>query len=347
MGAEGTFRTSTPSVAIDAVGRYLPDRTRSVAELPELADLAEADRLTCLRLGIDTVAVAEDLTAADLAERAAGAALESAGVPAAALGALILVEPRAPQTLISSEATRLQHVLGAENALTFSVGGLGCVSSTPALLAARGLLAADPGLGPVLVVHGSKPAGEHRYRHPVTVNGDSGLALLLRRPHDAAPLRILDIAQHTNGRYWNLFGLEYRDRPTAQWREECTDLPGYSFRLAMESRQRLAALVADLLARNGLTRTDIAGYVSQNLSAGGMAFTEEILDITLLPSCRDNLRGLGHQGPNDTFLNLRTALARKELAEGDLAVLINVSPVAAWSVLLVETGPQNGPGSFA
>ncbi|MFD3519130.1 3-oxoacyl-ACP synthase [Streptomyces sp. NPDC058653] len=347
MSAEGTFRTRTSTVAIDAVGRHLPDRTRSVAELPELAGLTEADRLTCLRLGIDTVAVAEDLTAADLAERAATAALAEADVPAGALGALILVEPRAPETLISSEATGLQHALGAENALVFSVGGLGCVSSTPALLAARGLLAADPGLGPVLVVHGSKPAGEHRYRHPVTVNGDSGLALLVGRSHAAAPVRIVDLAQYTNGRYWNLFGLEYRDRPTAQWREECTDLPGYSFRLAMESRRRLVELVAGLLARNGLTPADIAGYVSQNLSAGGMAFTEEILDITLLPSCRDNLRALGHQGPNDTFLNLHTALERKELAEGDRAVLINVSPVAAWSVLLVEIGPRNGRGIVA
>ncbi|RSS79187.1 3-oxoacyl-ACP synthase, partial [Streptomyces sp. WAC02707] len=155
------------------------------------------------------------------------------------------------------------------------------------------------------------------------------------------------LVQRTNGRYWDLFGLEYRDRPTAEWREKCSDPPGYSFRLAMETRSRLAELVAELLARNGLTRADIAGYASQNLSAGGLAFVEESLDITLLPSCRDNLRALGHLGANDTFLNLSTALDRKELAEGDLAVLINVSPVAAWSVLLVETGPPSGPGSIA
>ncbi|MEU3554361.1 3-oxoacyl-ACP synthase [Streptomyces fragilis] len=346
MGAEGTFRTIAPKIAIDAVGRFIPDRRRTVAELPELAELGKAERLTCLGLGIDTVA-ADRLTAADLAERAARSTLETAGVPAAALGALILVEPRAPEALISSDATRLQQAIGADPALTFSVGGLGCVSSTPALLAARGLLAADPGLGPMLVVHGSKPAAERRYRHPVTVNGDSGLALLLGRPHREAPAHLLDAVQHTNGRYWNLFGLEYRDRPTAQWREECADPPGYSFRLAMETRNRLAGLVADLLARNGLTRSDVAGYVSQNLSAAGLAFTEESLDIKLLPSCRDNLRRLGHLGANDTFLNLSTALARKELAEGDLAVLVNVSPVAAWSVLLVEIGPQRGPGGIA
>ncbi|WP_408055460.1 3-oxoacyl-ACP synthase [Streptomyces radicis] len=344
MNAVGTFRAATP-IAVDAAGWHLPDRTRAVAELPELADLPEADRRTCLNLGIDTVLVDDELTAGDLAEHAARAALERAGLAAGELGALIVVEPRAPETLISSDATRLQHALGATEATTFTVGGLGCVSVAPALLAARGLLAADPGLRHALVVHGSKPAGRGRYRHPVTVNGDSGQALLLSRPGEVpAPVRVLDLVQRTNGAYWDLFGLDYRDRPTAQWREECRDLPGYSFRLAMETRRRLSALVDELLARNGRTRGDIAGWASQNLSAGGLAFTEETLDVKLLPSCRENLRGYGHLGPNDIFLNLWTALDRRDLAEGDLAVLVNVSPVAAWSVLLVEMGPRGrGP----
>ncbi|MFP8884604.1 3-oxoacyl-ACP synthase [Streptomyces mangrovi] len=341
MSAEVTFHTAAP-VAVEAVGRHLPDRTHTVAELPELAGLAEADRLTCLNLGIETVLADDGLTSYDLAERAARAALDRAGLPAASLGALIVIEPRAPETLISSDATRLQHALGADAATVFTVGGLGCVSVTPALLAARGLLAADPSLGHVLVAHGSKPAGGARYRHPVTVNGDGGQALLLTRPHPAAPIRVLDLVQRTDGRYWDLFRLEYRDRPTARWREECRDLPGYSFRLAMETRNRLGALVDELLSRNGLTRADIAGYASQNLSAGGLAFTEETLEIGLLPSCRENLRRFGHLGPNDVFLNLGTALAGRELAEGDLAVLLNVSPVAAWSALLVEIGPQHG-----
>ncbi|MGX2997517.1 3-oxoacyl-ACP synthase [Streptomyces sp. JNUCC 64] len=347
MSAEVTFHTAPPvpsakpvPIAVDAVGWHRPERVRAVAELPELAELSEADRRTCLHLGIDTVPVDDALGTVDLAERAARAALDRAGVPAAALGALILVESRAPETLISSEVTRLQHALGADTATAFTVGGLGCVSVAPALLAARGLLAADPGLGPVLVAHGSKPAATARYRHPVTVNGDSGQALLLTRDRPGAPVRVLDLAQRTNGAYWDLFRLEYRDRPTDRWREECADPPRYSFRLAMETRDRLAGLVDGVLARNGLDRSGVAGYLSQNLSLGGMAFTEESLGIELLPVCRDNLRGLGHHGPNDVFLNLHTALARGQLAEGDRAVLINVSPVAAWSVLLVEVGPQ-------
>ncbi|WP_443045051.1 hypothetical protein [Streptomyces sp. Go40/10] len=112
---------------------------------------------------------------------AARRALEQAGLDARDLGALVMVESRVQETFLSSEVTLLQQRLGAENALTFSVGGLGCVSITPALLTARGLLAADPALDDVLVVHGSKPATALRYRHPVTVNGDGGQALLLSR----------------------------------------------------------------------------------------------------------------------------------------------------------------------
>ncbi|MFE7590132.1 3-oxoacyl-ACP synthase [Kitasatospora sp. NPDC057512] len=305
--------------------------------IAEVRTLDETERATRDRLGIETIRADDRLDSVTLAERAARLALDRAGLDARAVGALVMVESRVQETFLSSEVTRLQQRLGAENALAFSVGGLGCVSITPALLAARGLLAADPALDDVLVVHGSKPAAALRYRHPVTVNGDGGQALLLSR---RGQIRIRDIAQLTNGRYWDLFHVDYRDRPTAQWREQCTEPETYSFRLAVETRNRLSSMLDDLLRRNGLGRGDVGGFVSQNLSAGSFAFLEDALDIELLPACRENLRRYGHLGPNDVFLNLGTALDRGEPAPGGLAVLINVSPVAAWSLLLVETGPQ-------
>ena len=324
-------------VAVRSAGWCLPDRSVPVPELPELALLGESERSTCLALGVESVRADDGMSSADLGERAARDALEKAGAAARDLGALVVVEPRAPETLLSSEATRLQHLLGAERAVTFTVGGLGCVSITPALLAARGLMCADPDLGDVLVVHGSKPAAAGRYRHPVTVNGDGGQALLLSR---RGRVRLLDIVQETNGAHWDLFHVKYRDRPADQWREECRDPSTYSFRLAMETRGRLSALLSGLMERNGIKPEDVRGHLSQNLSMAGFTFTEESLGIEIMPVCRDNLRQYGHLGPNDVFHNLYTAIERKELQEGDRAVLINVSPVAAWSVLLVEIGPQ-------
>ncbi|MFG3295284.1 3-oxoacyl-ACP synthase [Streptomyces sp. NPDC048179] len=332
--SQQAFEHGAAPVAIRSAAWYLPEHALPITDV---RTLDETERATRDALGIDTVRADDRLDSVALAERAARRALERAGLDARDLRALVMVESRAQETLLSSEATRLQHRLGADDATTFSVGGLGCVSVTPALLTARGLLAADPALDHVLVAHGSKPATALRYRHPVTVNGDGGQALLLSR---SGSTRILDIAQLTNGRYWDLFHIDYRDRPTAEWREECTEPRTYSFRLAMETRNRLAAMLDDLLRRNGIGRGDVAGFVSQNLSAGSFTFLEDSLDVELLPACRENLRQYGHLGPNDVFLNLRTAVDRKELAPGDLAVLINVSPVAAWSLLLVETGSQ-------
>jgi 3-oxoacyl-[acyl-carrier-protein] synthase III len=360
-GGNGVF-----PVAVRSAAWHVPETSLAVPGLPELASLGESERRTCLALGIESVRADDSLNPAALGELAAREALERAGLPARDLGALIVVEPRAPETLLSSEATRLQHLLGAERAVTFSVGGLGCVSITPALLAARGLLCADRELGDVLVVHGSKPAGPGRYRHPVTVNGDGGQALLLSAGAPAGrhgvtaatdgvpgpsaapvPITLMDIVQETNGEHWDLFHVEYRDRPAGEWREACRDTATYSFRLAMESRGRLSGLLDGLLERNGLKPGDVRGYVSQNLSAAGFTFTEESLGIQLMRVCRENLRRLGHLGPNDVFLNLYTAIERGELAEGDHAVLINVSPVAAWSVLLVGIGDTAETGAHA
>lgn len=328
-------------VAVRSAAWHVPETAVAVADLAEPASLGESERRTCLALGIESVRADDGLGPTALGELAAREALGRAGLAARDLGALIVVEPRAPETLLSSEATRMQHLLGAERAVTFTVGGLGCVSITPALLAARGLMCADRDLGEALVVHGSKPAAAGRYRHPVTVNGDGGQALLLSRGDSGRPpVRLLDIVQETNGEHWDLFHVEYRDRPTDEWREVCRDTSTYSFRLAMESRGRLSGLLSGLLERNGLKPGDVRGHLSQNLSAAGFTFTEESLGIDILPACRENLRRYGHLGPNDVFLNLYTAIERGELAEGDHAVLINVSPVAAWSVLLVEIGPQ-------
>ncbi|MFJ9613766.1 3-oxoacyl-[acyl-carrier-protein] synthase III C-terminal domain-containing protein [Streptomyces noursei] len=326
-------------LAVRAAAWHLPETRTRIKDLPELATLPPGERESLLGLGVQTVCVDDARDDTGLALAASRTALDEAGLGPDDVDALIVVEPRAPGRLVASETTRLQERLGVRRALTFGVGGLGCVSVAPALFAARGLLAADEDMRNVLVAHGSRPATPVRYRHPVTVNGDSGQALVLSR---TGPVTVVDMVQESNGAYWDLFHVVYRDRPDDQWREECEDPAAYSFRLAVESRNRLRDLLGRLLERNGLGREDVAGFVGQNLSVGGFAFVEEALGIELLPACRENLRQYGHLGPNDILLNLYSAMARGEIADGDLVVLINVSPVAAWSLMVVRAGEEDG-----
>jgi 3-oxoacyl-[acyl-carrier-protein] synthase-3 len=329
----------TAPLAIRAAEWCLPESALRVAELAELAELPAAARDVCLGLGIDEVRADGELTAFDLAVRAAARVLAAAGLDGRQVGALIVVEARVPEEFLASVATRLQAALRADRALVLSIGGLGCVSITPALLAARGLLAADRELENVLVVHGSKPATPRRYRHPVTVSGDGGQAVLLARD---GPVRVLDIMQETDGAYWDLFGLAYRDTPAAQWREECRDLPAYSFRLAVETGRRLLAMYRRILDRNGLGPGDIACYVSPNLSAGGSRFVAETLGVPIAAACAENLRRYGHLGPVDVLLNLYAEIDHGRVADGQRALLFNMSPVAAWSLLLVQVGGGTG-----
>lgn len=324
-----------PAIALRAASWYLPADVVAVTELPELTTLTDAERDTCLALGIDHVPVAPDLDAVDLGTHAAHRALADAGLSPAALDALIVVESRAPQAFVASEPTRLQALLGADRALSFSVGGLGCTSIAPGLLAARGLLCADHDMSNVLVVHGSKPATPHRYRHPVTVNGDCGQALVVSRE---GPIHILDILVETNGKYWDLFRIDYRDCPSAQWREECTNIPRYSFELAVETRNRLRQLHRKIFDRNGLQPDEVSHYFSQNLSVGAFRFYEEALGVKIADVCFDNLRRYGHLGPNDVLLNLYTAISSGQPPDFSRAIVLNVSPAASWSAMLVASG---------
>ncbi|WP_260334731.1 3-oxoacyl-ACP synthase [Streptomyces beigongshangae] len=328
--------------ALRAASWYLPARSVAVGELPELAALTPAQRRTCLALGIDRVPADDGLDAVELAVRAARQALAEAGLSPDELDALIVVDSRAPEAFAVSEATRTQALLGAGRALAFSVGGLGCTSVVPGLLAARGLLAADPDVRHVLVTHGSKPAAPHRYRHPVTVYGDSGQALVVARD---GPVRILDILAETSGAYWDLFRVDFRDRPYERWREECTDIPRYSFELAMESRNRIRGLYRRILDRNGRLPSDIRYHITQNMSAGSFRFHAEVLGVAVDEACPDNLRRYGHLGPNDVLFNLYSALARDGTDGAAEAVLLNASPSASWSAMLVESGARPGSRS--
>ncbi|OKI02073.1 3-oxoacyl-ACP synthase [Streptomyces sp. CB02923] len=326
------------NIALSTTATHLPGRT-DLAALPELAALGERERAACLALGIERVAVGDGLSAVDLAVRAGRQALATAGLGPDELDGLIMIEPRAPEAFSTSEATRLQALLGADRAWAFSVGGLGCASVVPALLAAAGRLATDPSAARVLVVHGSKPVTARRYRHPVTVNGDSGQAVLVSRD---GPLRVRDILLETSGEFWNLFHVDYRGRAPDRWREECTDIPTYAFRLAVESRKRIAALTGRLLERNGVDRDAVSCYIGQNLSSAALRIVSESLDVKLSDACADNLRDNGHLGPNDALFNLATAVDRGQLPEGGLAVVLNMSPAAAWSAMLVEHGGGQG-----
>ncbi|RKN45343.1 3-oxoacyl-ACP synthase [Micromonospora endolithica] len=331
----------TTPIWLGPVSVHLPAETVAVAALPEVAALPAARRDHVLSLGIDEIRCLRDHDGrpgpgaeVDLAAAAAQEALNRAGLAAEDVDALILVQGRAPRYLLASEATRLQARLGAIRATTLSVGDLGCVSVSAALDVGVALLRGRPAWRHVLVAMGAVAATEGRYRPPMTVLGDAGAAVLLGR--EPGRWGWLDHAQRSDGSYADLFHIDYRDVPARHWRETCADEPTYSFRLAMESRSRLRDLNREVLAARGLTPDRLDAVLMQNLSRGAFAFWQGALGVTIGDACPTNLARYGHLGPIDVLANLDDTAAT--VATGGHVLVMNSSPVAAWSSALLVRG---------
>jgi 3-oxoacyl-[acyl-carrier-protein] synthase III len=320
--------------AITGIGVSLPAVRTPLIGLAEYPALSTADQQLMDGFGIETVAEAPPAAgSSELAARAVRELLAGNGLTGDDIDVLMVIGGRVPEYFVASEGTRVQHEAGLTSALSFTVSDLGCAASSIALLTAKALLTATPAWRRIVVAHGCRPPGPRRLRRPVTVNGDAGMAVLVEP--DGGP-RLLDVLVETDGRYWDLFRVDFRDRPPEQWQEVCTDEARYSFTLAVESQQRFKQLNQRLLERNGLTTADVDHFVMQNLSEGAYRFYEDALGVTFAKSCRDNLRRFGHLGPVDVLANLDTGLQSGEFAPGDIVLVMNNSPVAAWTSMLIE-----------
>jgi 3-oxoacyl-[acyl-carrier-protein] synthase-3 len=320
-------------IGIKHIAPFFAGDRVALQHLPDRQGLGAEQLSYYETMGIDSVFVASHYSAYDLACAAARKVLAESEVLAHLLDLIIFVRSRLPDTLISSEAARLQHDLGASKALSFSIGDLGCVDMSVALKLGVDYLKANPGASYVLLAHGCKPFSPHRFRYPVTVTGDGGLAVLLTR---TAKNQVLEMRQEVDGKYWDLFKMEYLDKPFAEYQEQCTDLRTYGFELALHSKMRFREHLAALLASQRLPQDEVPHYLLQNISARAYEFYEEALGISISPVCAYNLARFGHLGPNDVLLNYYTGVSEGLFESGSKVVIMNNSPVAAWSFTLLQ-----------
>lgn len=311
----------------------LPHRRVPVADLPEFDGLGTDERDAVQRLGIETVIDDDRFSSAELAATAAADCLASGGVSAEDIDVVLVCQSRSPAYLMSSEATYVQERVGACQAVGFTVADLGCAASSAALRLARDLLRANRAYEHVLIAMGSKPYGTRRYRPGVTISGDGGAAMLISQGQRR---RLTEVDLQTSGKYWDLYRIDYRDTPSSSWVEVCTDPRRYSFQLATESRNRFRVMIDAILERHQLSLADIDHLVMQNLSQAAFAFYETIFQTPVAQACRRNLGRYGHLGSADIVVNLMAGEESGELGPGSRVLVLNNSPVAAWSVMLYE-----------
>ncbi|HSI04121.1 MAG: hypothetical protein ACAI38_18000 [Myxococcota bacterium] len=320
-------------IGFKAIEFALPPNLVPVSELDEVKRLdAQKRKVFDLTLaGMQTVAIDESRGAVELAVEASKLALDSSSLLPTDIDVLISIQSRAPTYLMASEATHIQDLLGLKKAVAFSVGDLGCANISNAVMVARTMINGSSSINNVLICSGSKPFGVVRYREAVTVNGDAGMGVVVSR--DCEDHVIRDVELMTDGKYWDLFRVEYKNKRIEEMVESCTS-ERYKFELAIASRNNFNAINRRLLERN--TDVRVKAHVMQNLSIEAFRYNEEALDVRFIGSCRDNCARYGHLGSIDVLLNYKTGLARGEIASGDTVLIQNNSPAACWSSMLVS-----------
>jgi len=309
---------------------YIPETLCPVEQLEYCGELSFHEIERMMMLGIETVPVSNGPKDLEMAYYASVKALAEANLHPLDLDAIILLQSRAPRSLISSAAGEVQHFLGAKRAICFSIGDLGCANISQAISVAVAYLRSNEQMRHILICCGSTPVNHRRYRMESTILGDAGMGLVVSK--NCENNIILDHKVRCDGKFSQLYQVEYQNVNVENYQEICQSKE-LQFELTMSAQRIFKEINSEILNQTDSSKVKFA---MQNLSLPALAFNEKLFDMKLAEACFANCRQYGHLGSIDIILNYHTGIQNQEFCKDDLVLLMNSSPSACWGALLVK-----------
>jgi 3-oxoacyl-[acyl-carrier-protein] synthase-3 len=309
--------------AITSLGRYLPERVVTNADLEKIVDTT--DEWIRTRTGIRERRYAEPGTpTSELALRAARECLERRGVGAEEID-LIVVGTVTPDMLFPATACLVQHKLGASRAWGFDVSAA-CSGFTYALTV--GAQFVESGAHQKVLVIGADVMTsilDFQNRATCVLFGDGAGAVLLEPSQDDTG--ILDYAHEVDGS-----GGHYLQMPAGgsarPASHETVDQRmhfvhqegGHVFKYAV---RKMADSSKALLEKNGVASEKLGLFVAHQAN---LRIIDAAKDRLGLPDERviKNIDRYGNTTAATIPLALASALDEKRLAKGDLVLLASV-----------------------
>jgi len=256
----------------------LPERILTNAELEKLVDTS--DEWIASRSGIRQRHIAaEGQTTGDLAEGAARAALEAAGVKPGEIE-LLVVGTTTPDLIFPSTACLLQHRLGANGCAAFDVNAA-CSGFIYALSIADKFI--RTGTVKTALVVGSETLSrmvDWSDRATCVLFGDGAGAVVLKASEEAG---ILSTHLHADGGYkellWNPVGVSVGFKPEEKNAGVRVLMQGAEvFKVAVKTLDRV---VEETLAANGLDRHAIDWLIPHQANLRIIQATAKRLDMPM------------------------------------------------------------------
>lgn len=314
----------TKRAVTTGVGHYLPDRIFANSEFESRIDTTDGWIRT--RTGIERRHfAAEGQTTADLAARAARAALADAGVAAEALDAIILATSTSDRTFPST-ATAVQAEIGA-GGFAFDIQAV-CAGFVYALALADSLVTSGRA-GRVLVIGAEVFSRllDWSDRGTCVLFGDGAGAVILEARDGTgtnADRGILAVDLHSDGRLGNLL---YADGGTLTGRTGVVRMQGREvFRHAVE---KLAETSGAALARAGLGTEDVDWIIPHQANIRIIEATARRMRVPMervVVTIADH----GNTSAASIPLALSVGKARGQIRPGNLCVIEAIGGGLAW-----------------
>jgi 3-oxoacyl-[acyl-carrier-protein] synthase-3 len=293
---------------------------------------AQARKKALEGLGLSRVHVCGRKQPYDLVRAAASAALKEAGVAARDVH-LIIDYSTLPgeRSQYTSFAHKLSAELGAEASLNLSFKAGGCGGLHIAVKTALAWMAIDESILSALLVTGDTPPEGSRSLLPVTIQGDAGSAVVLRRDGSIGPL-ILGVEVMTLGHLHEAIAIS----PTNNGLEIRVD----SVRLENEVMPiyylNLLRLTERVVQQAGLRIADVNHFVYSNISQRdreGFRRMLALTDANLPPSAMDEY---GHTFASDLVINYTDLKQEGHIRPGDFILFASAGIGFTWGVTLAR-----------
>lgn len=306
MTRESARDSVTEPVGLLAAAHYLPERTNTLDEIIA-RETGPVDVTAAARLGVDSVHVFDGESPTDMAVAVSRKVLETAGLTPLDLDAIIDFSMM-PQRYVEpawSMSNELQAELGAKRAFTLGYSGGHSSNLHAAIKFARALILANDDVHRVLLVASDQAISGNRViagkDAPLTVLGDGASAVIVAR--GAGRARILGTAMRSTGALHDVLNIPGggMKHPTR------LDLYRLTLDAAKHARSdrtnELKGLVDKLLARHGLSGSDIGRTITANISASDAQAVGDSLGAgeRLVPS---GFASRGHLHASDLVLNM-------------------------------------------
>lgn len=334
-----------PSIGIVSWGTYFPAQIETAAQVAAASGIPED--VVAKKMGLVQKHVAgEDDHCAAMAARAGKQALEQAGLDASEVDLIIYHGSEYKEYIVWSAATRVQQLLGAENAAAFEIYAL-CAGAPIAFKTARSMMLEDESLKNVLLVAASRENDLVRYDNAnarfMFNFGAGGGAVLLRRDYgqnEVMGASLISDGSLSKSVVMTAGGSFCPTSPlTVEKQLHQLDVPDLAFmgeRLGQVSHANFLKVIRSAVEKSGYAMSDIdfAGLVHMKRSA----YDAILHDLGLRQDQAVYLDHYGHMQSVDQIVALDLAHQRGLLKDGDLIVLAGAGTGYTWSAVAIRWG---------